>query len=74
MLMWDRQITQTALGETIGMNQSHLGKRLRGNLSWSATQLTTIAAALKTSVAYLMGEVDDPTWCAPRDLNPEPID
>ncbi|MFJ3392035.1 helix-turn-helix domain-containing protein [Leifsonia aquatica] len=72
--MWDRKITQATLAPQIGMDQSSLAKRLRGQRGWSLDQVVSAAGALNTTVAYLFGEVDDPTWCAPRDLNPEPID
>ena len=73
LLMWDRRITQVELGRSVGMDQSSLGKRLRGERGWSLDQLATVAGALNTTIAYLVGEIDDPS-CAPRDLNPEPID
>lgn len=55
-LMWDRQITQTAFGQRVGMDQSSVAKRLRGKLSWSASQLAATAAVLGTTVGYLFGE------------------
>ncbi|WP_353615667.1 helix-turn-helix transcriptional regulator [Leifsonia sp. ALI-44-B] len=71
--MWDQKITQTALGNMIGMEQSSVGKRLRGERGWSIANLLATARALNTTVAYLVGEVDDPE-CTPSDLNREPTD
>ena len=60
MLMWERRITQTALGRTIGIDQSGLGKRLRGERGWSLDDLAAVAGALGTSMAYLLGETESP--------------
>lgn len=59
-LMWDRQITQTAIGLRVGMDSSSVAKRLRGKLGWNAGQLVSFAAALDTTVAYLVGETEEP--------------
>lgn len=59
-LMWDRKVTQTEFGRVIGMDQSSVAKRLRGKLGWSAAQLKITAAVLNSTVAYLMGETEDP--------------
>lgn len=59
-LMWDRQITQTAIGERVGMDPSSVAKRLRGKLGWNAAQLKAFAAVLDTSIAYLAGETNNP--------------
>lgn len=59
-LMWDRHITQTAVGARVGMDSSAIAKRLRGKLGWNAAQLKAFAAALDTSVAYLVGETENP--------------
>ena len=60
-LLWDRQMTQTAFGERVGMDQSSVAKRFRGKLGWSATQVKAAATVLHTSVAYLYGESADPS-------------
>jgi len=72
MLMWDRQLKQTELAPRLGIEQSALSKKLRGIRPWSLDEVVSVARELRTSVAYLIGEVDDETWCTPRDLNPEP--
>jgi len=69
-LMWDRQITQTAFGVMVGMDQSSVAKRFRGKLGWSATQVQTAAAALNTTVAYLFGETWNPAPVGPDGLEP----
>ena len=79
-MMWDRRITQTALGRAIGIDQSNLGKRLRGERGWSLDDLQAVARALGTTMGYLLGENDEgPGGGAPRpsslpglDSNQEP--
>lgn len=73
MLMWDQGLTQTAFGARVGIDQSSVAKKLRGQRGWSIDELVITARALNTTVAYLVGEIDDPL-CTPRDLNPEPTD
>ena len=73
MLMWDRQLKQTELAPRLGIEQSALSKKLRGIRPWSLDEVVAVARELRTSVAYLIGEVDEMgKWCTPRDLNPEP--
>lgn len=75
LMMWDRKITQVDLGRKIGMDQSSLGKRLRGERGWSLDQLAAVAGALDTSIAYLVGEADEPPRPLPRggSATPGPI-
>ena len=73
MLMWDRQVKQAELATRLGIQQSALSKKLRGHRPWSVDELLTTSRFLNTTVAYLVGEIDD-AWCTPRDLNPEPTD
>lgn len=60
MIMWDRRISQTALGKQVGIDQSALGKRLRGERGWSLDDLRLVAHALGTTMGYLLGEGDEP--------------
>ena len=55
-LMWDRKLTQTALGSRIGINQSGLAKKLRGQRGWSADELVVVARELGVRVGYLFAE------------------
>lgn len=67
-LMWDRHVSQTEFGKRIGMDQSSVAKRLRGNLGWSATHIKQAAAALDTTAAYLFGETANPEPTGPEGL------
>ncbi len=60
MLMWDRKMTQTALGKRLGVGQSTFSKKVRGELGWSVADLVAVSHVLQTTVAYLVGESDDP--------------
>lgn len=59
-MMWDAKMTQTALGKVLGMDQSSLAKRLRGDRRWDLDEVAAVAAAFNTSMAYLVGETSDP--------------
>jgi transcriptional regulator with XRE-family HTH domain len=59
-IMWEQRLTQTTLAKQIGLDQSSLGKRLRGDRGWSLDEVHAVAAALRTTVAYLFGEDSDP--------------
>lgn len=71
-VMWDQRVTQTTLGSALGMDQSTVGKRLRGVVGWPAPLLVKTARFLDTTVAYLVGEADEPT--TPTTPNPETAD
>ncbi len=81
MIMWDRRVTQTALGRLVGLDQSSLGKRLRGERGWSLDDLRAVAGALGTTIGYLVGESEEPQPDGPdegseshlRESNPRPI-
>ena len=53
-LMWARRMTQTELGRAIGVDQSTLGKKLRGDRGWSLDQVESAAEVLGVDAAYLM--------------------
>ena len=79
-LMWEKKITQTALGRAIGADQSTVGRKLRGERKWTLDEMRTVATELGTSVGYLLGETSDPTppddiagW-APSGSNRRPTD
>jgi transcriptional regulator with XRE-family HTH domain len=61
MLMWDRQLTQAALGERVGIEQSGLAKKLRGQRGWALAEIVAVADALDVTIASLFGEEPEPT-------------
>lgn len=70
MLMWARKITQVALAGKMGIDQSGLSKRLRGERSWSLDEVDAAARILGVTVVELL----ERKWYTPRDSNPEPTD
>lgn len=74
MLMWDQGVTQTAFGKLVGIDQSSLAKKLRGQRGWSLDEVRDVAQALRTSVAFLFGESEDPAPRPSGALNPRPTD
>jgi len=60
MLMWERKTTQVKLAKQLGVGQSGLSKKVRGDVGWSVADLVAVSAALGTTVAYLVGETDEP--------------
>ena len=63
-MLWDQGMRQVDFAERVGMTQSAVAKRLRGELGWRSGHLVQAAVALRTSVAYLIGETDDASSAA----------
>jgi transcriptional regulator with XRE-family HTH domain len=57
MLMWNARISQTDMGRLIGMNQSYLSRKLRGEVRWYATEIEAVAKVLGVSAGVLFGEL-----------------
>lgn len=55
-LMWDRKITQTEMGRVLGVQQTALSKKLRGDRPWYTSELHSAAAMLGVTVGHLFGE------------------
>ena len=83
-MLWRHKVTNTAASKAIGIDQSALSKKLRGERPWYAHELVGIAQLLNSTVGYLYGETNNPhpaggpdggcSVCAVRDSNPEPAD
>lgn len=58
-ILWDLGLRQIDFATRVGMTQSAVAKRLRGELAWRSGHLVQAAAVLGTSVAYLIGETGD---------------
>lgn len=59
MLIWRSGMKQLDVAAAIGIEPTAFGKKLRGKNGWALQELIDLAAALDTSVAYLIGEADD---------------
>ena len=60
-MMWDKRLTQTVVAARLGIQQSALSKKLRGDRGWSTQELVMLAQVLDTTASYLLGETSDPT-------------
>ena len=76
VLMWRLGMTQTEVGRRLSLDSTALGRKLRGIRPWYLREIVSLAEILSTSVAYLIGETDDPRPpVLPRlDSNQQPSD
>lgn len=89
-LLWDRKMNLKELAQRAGMNNTALSQKLHGHRRWYLGEVARIAEVLSTSVAFLIGEADEPErsltsvdpvewaeyqlWRARRDSNSQPSD
>lgn len=59
-MMWKSKVTNKTLGATLSLDPTAIGKKLRAEQKFSLAQLATVAAYLNTTVAYLVGETENP--------------
>jgi transcriptional regulator with XRE-family HTH domain len=75
-------ISQAVLGRVIGVTQTQMSQRLRGDLEFKLVEIEKIARFFGTTPGYLLGYENAPRPKGPggglgytaRDLNPEPAD
>ncbi|WP_425579785.1 helix-turn-helix domain-containing protein [Tsukamurella strandjordii] len=80
--MWRRQMQVKDLAPAIGATAVSLGRKLRGERTWTIDEVLAVARALNVPITDLLPEDDyDPApygrgrvGCAIRDSNPEPAD
>lgn len=80
-LMWEQRIKNKDLATLLALESTGVGKKLRAEAKFSIEQLVAVARALNTSVAYLVGETENPHPVTPGggsllpglDSNQEPI-
>lgn len=58
MLIWSERRKQGDVAAQIGMSSGSLGLKLKGQRGWAIAELVSLADALNTTVAYLVGETD----------------
>jgi len=59
MAMWERRIRQADLAARVGMSQSTLSKKLRGEVPMTVDELVTIAHALGIPACELLEEGEE---------------
>jgi transcriptional regulator with XRE-family HTH domain len=64
--MWDRQISSRSMAGQLGIDESTMARKLRGNRKWTLDEVLRVAAVLDVPITDLL-----PEW-APRDSDPEP--
>lgn len=60
MLMWDEKRKQRDVAQAMGIGSDSLGRKLKGERGWAIAELVTLANVLDTTVAYLVGESENP--------------
>lgn len=65
MRMWDSKLKQADVAKSIGLDTSSFSKRLRGERKWALIELVNLATVLRTTVAYFVGETEDPRPVGP---------
>jgi transcriptional regulator with XRE-family HTH domain len=77
-IMWRQRMTQGQLAARLGLTQTGVSRKIRGERPWFARELLQVAAALNTQVSALLPvevDPDPPAVPLPRlDLNQQPFD
>ena len=89
-LIWEQKLNLKVLADRCDMHNTTLSQKLHGRRRWYLTEVARMAEVLDTTVAYLIGEDDDPKpgppnsdaiewaefqlWRARRDSNSQPSD
>jgi hypothetical protein len=66
MLIWSEGRKQGDVATKIGMSSGSLGLELKGQRGWALAEVKAIAAELNTTVAYLVGEIDNEAPVGPE--------
>lgn len=56
--MWDRRLSQREVAAQLGLTQTGLSKKLRGQRQWSIDELLSLASILGLSVPELLEGID----------------
>ncbi|WP_367118323.1 helix-turn-helix domain-containing protein [uncultured Microbacterium sp.] len=72
-LMWERRVTNRSMAPHLGMDESGLGRRLRGERGWSAEQVWSAASYLNVPIATIYGG-DTVTTPTPGGVGPAGIE
>lgn len=58
-LIWRAKITQTAFARTLGLSQTALSRKLRGDRAFTLDEILAVSRELRVSLDYLFGRSDD---------------
>jgi transcriptional regulator with XRE-family HTH domain len=77
-IMWRQRMTQGQLAARLGLTQTGVSRKIRGERPWFARELLAVAEALNTQVSALLPvefDPDPPMLPLPRlDSNQQPFD
>jgi transcriptional regulator with XRE-family HTH domain len=77
-IMWRQRMTQGQLAARLGLTQTGVSRKIRGERPWFARELLEVAKALNTQVSALLpspGDFDPPVVSLPRlDSDQQPFD
>jgi transcriptional regulator with XRE-family HTH domain len=77
-IMWRQRMTQGQLAARLGLTQTGVSRKIRGERPWFARELLQVAAALNTQVSALLPvefDPNPPVVPLPRlDSNQQPFD
>ncbi|WP_460005797.1 helix-turn-helix domain-containing protein [Microbacterium xylanilyticum] len=59
-LMWEQRVKNKDVAELLGLDPTAIGKKLRAEQKFSIEQLRVVARRLDTTIAYLVGEAENP--------------
>lgn len=55
--MWDRRISGRSMAGHLGIDESTMARKLRGNRKWTLDEVLTVARVLDVPVAVLLPEM-----------------
>lgn len=58
-LLWRSRLSQATFAKTLGVSQSTMSKKLRGERPWYTGELIATSQALDVTIAYLYGETKE---------------
>jgi transcriptional regulator with XRE-family HTH domain len=60
-VMWRAKVSQVSLAKRLGMTQTAISRKVRGDRPWFASELLEVASALNVPIADLLPAVPPPT-------------
>ena len=60
MLIWSEGRKQGDIATAMGISSGSLGLKLKGQRGWALAEIKALAQILNTTVAYLVGETENP--------------
>ncbi len=58
-LLWRAKITQTAFAKSLGLSQTAMSRKLRGERAFTLDEILSISSQMGVTLDYLFGKSDD---------------